>query len=584
MPPKQSNEHIGYNSLYLERSGEQTLALVDKLLAKSEFPLSDKDHDEALCFEAGLMATHLGRFGTIESILRLKTDENQIAPLFFGEAFVQGEVQSSNGQTTIPQSSTQREAYTWLAMAANNPEFESTLLINFAGQSEEYYKKSVVRSLETDSAILAKDIDVMPIVLNSQVLADSIQSYDELRNYLLELRTIYKEGGIRLDGAKRAIVDVYLAKTNAVITGNIICADYLLDQLRLLDNSLAAAMAITLIPDTLRNAIQNPETKARLYQRFDYLRNGMGTREGKSSPFSDKLLLGIENDVVKKDGIFTDEEQQILCTTMIDPLVIQTIFTEILSQAEILSSEDPTTWSPKRTIRAKDQLYQVVINPLLKSFGNDGQSGVFKVPSEPRSLYDVMVIGGSHELEHLDQSEADMLVSQTIQLAALKGKRVAGIREAGANMTQRAAEQSWFGESKPFSLTYVKALEALEGGNGLGVAARAFFNAKRTNSKNNSIRADAREAADRVLRLIRKGGISSQPLVYVEESILVHELKGQSADKQKRATAVTSFDLVDQVRLHEYGLLPEIPQGINHDWSTIVLRVMQPYINQALGR
>lgn len=98
------------------------------------------------------------------------------------------------------------------------------------------------------------------------------------------------------------------------------------------------------------------------------------------------------------------------------------------------------------------------------------------------------------------------------------------------------------------------------------------------------MRADARKAAEKVLCLIRKGGISFQPLVYIEESILAYELKGQSADKQKRATVVTSFDVVDQVRLHEYGLLPEIPQDISHDWSTIILRVMQPYINRALGR
>jgi hypothetical protein len=140
--------------------------------------------------------------------------------------------------------------------------------------------------------------------------------------------------------------------------------------------------------------------------------------------------------------------------------------------------------------------------------------------------------------------------------------------DGSANMRQRKAEEELFGYRRSYADTYASALRAIESGGSIGDATKTFYKAKRSTMPDTSPQAAAKEAADRVFRLVR-GGINSQPMVYAEESIIVNELSKASVAAQQRALAVTGLDLVDQVRLHTFGLL-DVPAGGSIDWTTYI--------------
>ena len=110
----------------------------------------------------------------------------------------------------------------------------------------------------------------------------------------------------------------------------------------------------------------------------------------------------------------------------------------------------------------------------------------------------------------------------------------------------------------------------------MGDAIKAFYDARLRSQPNINLEKAAREASDRVLRLVR-GGINSQPMVYAEESIMMHGLSEEDSDVQQRALAVTGLDLVDQVRLHRFGLL-DVPTGTSIDWSEYIMDELKQYI------
>ena len=60
------------------------------------------------------------------------------------------------------------------------------------------------------------------------------------------------------------------------------------------------------------------------------------------------------------------------------------------------------------------------------------------------------------------------------------------------------------------------------------------------------------------------------------------ELANASPQVQRRASMISSLDFVDQVRLHRYGLLPEI-DATGTDWTPHIQAVLEPYINAAIN-
>ena len=570
-----------YNGLYLDRSGEGARVLVETLLESPELPLSDEQKSEAYSFESSLAGYEVAEGVTIESMIQAQKEESVTAPLFFAETFLDGSIDVS--QFDHPDFHEAGDVYKWIAEAVRDKAIDPAKLTLLAKQSNALYKKRAAEALVAGEELGNEQFDAMSLVLRPEdAIAHSVYA-DAARQHLLEMRTEYKEGGDRLDGAKRAIADVYLARVNEVIAKDIPVVDYFVRQSRMIGDEAGEQAANAATPMKLRASLDNPESRAHLFKRLDYLRNGMGMAEdGKATAVSHDLL---EDEVlsgdVSRESVFSPEEVTILKNTYIPPGEMRRVYTNVLSRAGLLSSEDPSTWTPTRKDRAHDELFQVVENVGKTTFQVDGTAGVFKVASESRSLYDALVVGGFHELSHVDQAQADRALGDTLRIAAIKGKRVSMLREVGANMNQRKAELAFFGKSKPVALTYAKALQTLEKGGDLFSATRSFYEEAKRIAPGDSPEAIAKVAADRVVRLIRQGGKSSQPMVYAEEAILNKELEGASPATKDRAVAIAGLDLVDQARLHKYGLLPALNFEAT-DWTSLIVDELQPYIGRAL--
>jgi hypothetical protein len=579
--PKQKNSSEGYNGLYLERSGESARDLVEVLMNPPEVVLDDEEKSEVYAFEASIGSHELGRGVTIEAMIGAQKGEDVTAPLFFAEPFLDGSVDMTAFGN--PEFHSQQEVYQWAAKAIQEESIETDEVRAVAKQSAVAYKEKAAQALLSDSELTNEDSDSMSLVLQPKSVIEQNISAEEARQYLLWLRKKHTADGGPVDGAKRAVVDVYLARVNEVIAKSIPAVDYLIRQSRMIGDEQGMERAQNSLPSAVRSILDNDTSRQELFKRLDYLRNGLGVNEHGSTAVSDEVLRinETEADTSEQESIFTPEQTTILKQTMVEPAEMQAIFSRILAKAGLLSEEDSDTWSTSRKNRARDELFQVVINPTKATFEVDGTSGVYKVASEPRSLFDVLVVGGFHELSHINQAQADRQLGETFQIANVKGKRPSMIREGGANMNQREAETRYFGKSKPFALTYARALQTLESGGSLFAATRAFYDEKRRIMPDTPAKTAAKEAADRVIRLIRQGGRSSQAMAYAEEGILSHELASASPAAKERAMAITSLDLVDQVRLHRYGLLPEIPnEGV--DWSELVADELAPYIRTAL--
>lgn len=547
-----------------------------------ELPLSDEERAAVYEFEASISSHEIKKGVSIETMIAAQKGEDVYAPLFFAEAFLDGSIDLAPFGN--PELRSHKDVYQWLAQTVKEGAITSDMLRSVSRQSTLAYKNKIANALLTSQEVPDTALESMSLVITPESVVEQTESTDRARQFLLELRKQYKEEVSSMDGAKRAVVEVYLARVNEMAAKNIPAIDYLMHQSLMIDDQEGFEEARSVLSPSIRSILDSGEKKQQLFRRLDYLRNGLGIdEEGDSTSVSGKVwdIEEASHTTGEQESIFTPEQTEALRKTRLDPDEMVGIFSRIIAKADLLSEEDSSTWSPKRRVRARDNLFQVVKNPSKATFEVDGISGVYKVASEPRSIYEALVVGGFHELRHIDQAQADRTLGETLRIATVKGKRPSMIREGGANMKQREAEQRYFGKGKPFALTYARALKALESGGSLFEATRAFYDEKRRVMPEVAPIDAAKEAADRVLRLIRQGGQSSQAMAYAEEGILSQELAGASPALTERAMAVTGLDLVDQVRLHKYGLLPEIPKS-GVDWSDIVMDEFEPYIQKAL--
>jgi hypothetical protein len=581
MNPIQKEE--GYNGIYLERSGKDGRILVENLIAPSECPLDDFQKQEAYKFENSIADYEFETGVTVSEIIKTHKGEAIIAPYFFAEAFLKDKVIIPES-IQVPTFSSIEDVYKWLATIAHNSEVNEMTMTKMAKESANYYKQTITESLLSGNIPESSTLDYMPIVLNPAEMIKNSLSIVHARQFIHGLHNQYKEGSDDIDGAKRVLSDIYLAKINSIVVSDIMTLDYLVDQSKMINDYQTEKAASVIIPEAVRQSLET--NKLKVIKRFDYLRSGMGnTLDGRSTVVEDDVFYDVDANETESDGLkaplFSPEQSKKIKEFKLKPSEMVNLYSNILKKANLLSSEDPNTWYPKRTHRAQDGLFQVVINPTANNFSIDGKSGVYKVASEERSLFDVIVIGGFHELEHVNQAQIDVELSKKLKIADLKGKRVSMFRESGANTKQREAEQELFGKSKPIALAYARALQVLESGGDVFSATQAFYNEKRIATPETPVNVIAKEAADRVLRLVHHGGLNSEPMAYAEEKILNKELRDASPEVKVRAFAVTTLDLVDQVRLHKYDLLP-MPETQAINWTSIIREETEPYIAKSL--
>lgn len=565
----------GYNGIYLERSGIDYRSLAESLIEQPEILLSEAEKSEVYFFESLLAEYELPSGVLIKDAISSHADETAIAPMFFAEGIMNMGAEELGEKIEFDSSS---DVYKWLAECIKDGSKQPKELLQISKNSVKFYKSEMSKCLEAEQTPSAELTDRMSIVVDPARFLKQAANIDESRVFLKDIRKDYHEGGRPVDGAKRVIIDIYLARINSLLSNDIVYANYLLEQSKLIDDDETADLAEISVSSSLLDRMKDPEVKKSVVKRLDFIRNGqsIGSDGGGSAVSAEVGPVAYESE----QGLYSEPQINKLKQTMVNPGEVVGVISNVMQKADLLSSEPAETWYPNRGKRASDQKYQVVENPGLDSFATNGDDGVFKVASEARSLYDLTVVG-PHELTHIAQSEADAQMGKRFVIAGLKGKRVAPIKEAGANTIQRMVERKLFGTSKPIAMTYPSALKVLESGGDLVDATRAFYEEKLRAFPGIDRMAAAKEASDRVLRLVKGGGIDSQSMSYAEESILNKEMQGASSEVQNRATLVTCLDLVDQKKLHKYGLLPEV-ESRPEELVTLLLDELAPRIDQEL--
>lgn len=579
---KTNNSVEGYTGPYLERSGVDTRSMVETLIRPPELPLNEVETKAALEFEAQLFNHEIGEGLTIGSLPAAVKNETATAPQFFAEAFLKGKVTMPDMETTPAFKST-TDVYKWLATAVRDSTIDQESLMRMANESADYYINTASEILLNGGKPDTSLLDYSQIVIDPVETIRLSQAAIQARQYLTEMRKLHREGGERLEGAKRALVDVYSGKVNRIVVGNITTLDYLVDQSRLIGDEATEKAANSLIPSIIARRLDTFELATA--KTLDLLRNGKAVdKDGEPTGVDDVVLeyTSQSDKLASVEPLFNNEQAEKLKAYKLSPVQMVDVYSCILNRGGLLSSEDPKTWSPKRKTKAADELYQVVVNPGRNIFQVDGFNGAFKVPRESRSLFDCITVGGFHELEHVNQDQIDQILGRKLKIAAVKGRRTSMLLEGGANFKQRQAENVLFGKCKPISLAYARALKVVEAGGSIFDAALASFDEKQRTMPNSDRHVLARQAVKSVLRLKAHGGIDSQPMAYAEEVIMDRELANASDEIKARAVAVTSLDFVDQVRLYKYGLL-DLPESTGIDWTEIIMKEFEPYINDALS-
>lgn len=574
--------HTEKVSIYMERSGKGSRKQSEKLLESPEHPLSLEEVNEARLYEASICDFPVEEGLSIEGLIKQRHSE---APRFFTEPFLKGLIHIDGLEGAIRQHRSSEDVYVWLAQAARDKTISPANLREMARQSAAYYKVEIQQALLRNERLPESTMESRGIVIEPEKSLRFARAAQVARNYLLGERVQYPATSRGVNGAKRAFVDIYTKKVNEMVAGDIVILGVLVKQSRLIGDDETVAEAYETIPDALHNAMNDSDEQARLYKRLDYIKHGIGYKEdGTASAVDDEVFdytqENTNDEEQKPEVVFSKQERERLQEVTMTREEIHELFKVILADAGVLSAEDESSWSPGRGHRAEDNLFQVVYQPIKDTLAVNGIDGVVLTPNASRSIYEVITVG-MHELTHINQVQSDSALSDFLRIGKLKGRRVSMLRETGANIAQRNLEKSLFGVSKPVAYAYARAIRELEAGGDVFDATKAFYEEKAGSVYNKGKVSAAKEAADRVLRLMSGRGTNSQPMSYAEENIMNRELAGASADVVQRATKITTLDLDDQLRLHAFGLLPEMDTK-DIDWAPILMNRMAPIIESAL--
>lgn len=616
-----------YRGPYLKRAGEAAATMVELLADRPKYELQEGTRQEVYAFEHGLFDERLeaGEDSpeTIGDVMRAALSEDQEAPFFFAEYFMNGdidlgflhEVARRNGATIEqpPQFTSPHEVYEWIAELIQNREqygLTNKDLLSLGKKSAEYYKQQFTNAVvagQKASNIHPLIAEAMPLVVDPVKTLDQLHKLQKVRHILVERRQQHAEipdprtEEDRAHNARRAILGVYLSKVNAQVADYIPRAFYLYDQAVLSDEADLRHAAIAAVPAAFRNAFKDDASRASAYKRLDFIRNGIDARSATAVNAQGQAERHPANGVARRlwnlrgntpeasehtEAHFSAEDAEAFKAFKISPEKARELIDEIFARLSMLSAEPHSSYYVGRTTWAADDRWQTVINPEKASYAVDSIGGVYKVPSVETNLFALITTGGLHEFQHVWQAMADKRIGTALKIAAIKGKRVSMLREGGANAKQRAGTLDLFGISAQAApnMTYARARIALDNGEGPIAAAYAFYEEKMSLTPTANPADTAMLAADRVLRLRRHGGANSQPMSYAEEWLMIDELAKADQSVAARATQVTCLDLADQVRLHAYGLLPGMHNGQNPDVVPALLEVLEPLMYEAHTR
>ncbi len=484
-----------------------------------------------------------------------------------------------------------------------------------AKESLDWYKEQIIAALlaaEEDTATDWHDSPTLHVNFAPDGVPEFLSDPDNsvptgLLNKLEALqayRAAYRQIGHRLKdealadsglyAKKRQLLSLYQAKVNNMMAAMYPDVVELASQLRVSPDTprveewrerlAEAAPVVKYLFDAEEQ--ENAELRHQFMRRLDLVRNGADVGSPKFTPLArqdielaaeleaegrqllDAAVEQLPGEIVAKlDGATWNKDD------------LRQILAGVLSKWDLLSSvpaPDEETLK-KRSGYASDGKWQIVFVRGKDSLSVNGAKRVMKVPmSFSRSGSESLAVA-SHELTHVVQNMFDEILAQYIPLAQVGGRRRVTGREMGGIYEERRM-RARLGEVDGASTTYLRALQVkLNGGNQLETA-RAFYNAgKRSPGADQK---KAKLAADRILRLYREGGHSSQPLDYLEQELWLRSFSASDPDTVRALVmSVTSFSFKDAAILQGMGML-KIPRQIRWHPAEDVTEV---YLNSSLA-
>lgn len=572
-----------HDSVFLHRSGKNVAQMVIHLCENPRYELNEDAKVKVREYENELAGQKLEKGTTIEQSLLAK-DGN--AETMFTLPFRTGTVKVEGVDFLGTED---RNVGQYFAEAIRNGTISKKDFGTLAKKSRDAVIKVLEHAILNDEEISDDELGRLDIVPDPEKLLENARMLDQARAYVKKERMLRRETGANIESAERAIDDIYLAKINAWMVAKLIALDTLKRQSELIGDtemSMAAQGVISKFRG-IKGHLGDDEKRMRTLMTLDRLKYGIYVGQDGATSIVEGLneIASTKSDDNKAmtEAMFTAEQVSKLKTKMISPEEILGLFKQVLAMGGKLSEEDSSTWTPDRPNRASDGKFQVIFNDKTSGFEVDGKSGVLKTPTVSRSVWDVLVIG-DHELAHLDQAEANRTMQEEdrLRIAWITGKRAVALKETGADVEQREFETKLSGEARPYSLAYAEGLRVIENGGGITKAAKAFYEQKLREEPGADKTKMAALAADRVTRLIRQGGFSSQAMNYAEEAIVEKDLQKLPSHMRARAIAVTALDYVDQIRLHKYGLI-SLPKNTDEaGWQDKLLSVLSQKIRDAL--
>lgn len=502
---------------------------------------------EAVAAEAALLGLSTAEFGINESIgeilesKELVNDDKETPPVYIAYFIENGGKAIDFEQSTIdiPQFEDEQSVLAWLSKLAIDPN-NKQLLLYLASLSQAQFIDTATQWYEQGAQVSDKPDDSFTLInINPTTSVDQLVKLQAAKKTLRDFAVNNKETN---DDATKAWIAIYMSKINGLLADQLPRMRSVVEQagynqpeydtlLRILEDSLPIGFLSTIM------TIEGEDRMNKLYRRLDYVRNGFADNESKHSTVVDEKIVKKDLDTdVSDQAIFSAQQVEYLQSVKVTPQEVMRVVEKLFAHYGL--AEKGWTYG---------------INTSKRTYAVDSKRKRFEITQDVRSLVDTISVGLVHEFSHVFQSMNEEAFPYKI--GSIKGKRSGGIREAGAIANEAMANKELFGiQSDGPSLSYGRAIESLEHGGSPLDAVAAFAQEKDANGQHTA--GAAKIAADRVIRLIRKG-FNSQPMVYDEGQVFRDRLQQLGEAYPGVGADITSLDIADQIRLQTIGALPK---------------------------